>query len=318
MDRLFGSESTTEEIYDSLVADLVPFAWEGGIATLFAYGQTGSGKTYTISRIQQLVAEAVMEGNFQGEREVYLTIIDIAGKATFDLLKERTPIALLDDASGVTHMRGADEHRIHTKEDMKELMERATSFRRTESTFKNDTSSRSHAICRIRISDSATSSEGLLYLIDLAGSESARDMANHGADRLRETQQINMSLSVLKDCIRGKAQTDVLKSSAEQRPGQKLPYIPVRQSALTKVLKHVFDPVGTQACKTVVIACVNPSLADVPPTRNTMRFAEMLRVLVPDPTENSDPRAPTNWTNAQLKEWIKENVSSLICYALNT
>ncbi|TVY21755.1 Diatom spindle kinesin-1 [Lachnellula arida] len=308
VDQLFNSESTTKEIYENLVVDLVHFAWNGGIGTLFAYGQTGSGKTFTVSRLEQLVAETLMDGSLAGEGEVYMTIIDLAGNAAFDLLNERTPISLLEDSFGVTQMVGAEEYKVHDKQRMRDLIEHATSFRKTASTLKNDASSRSHAICRIRISHPATNSDGLLYLIDLAGSEAARDVAVHGADRMRETREINTSLSVLKDCVRGKAQSDILTSSGRRKPGQKIPYIPFRQSALTKVLKHAFDPASARACKTVVIACVNPSLADVVSSKNTLRFAEMLRVLVPA-TEKTDldPKAPMNWTNAQLKEWIREN-----------
>ncbi|TVY27134.1 Kinesin-like protein [Lachnellula hyalina] len=100
VDRLFNSDSTTEEIYEDLVADLVPFAWDGGIGTLFAYGQTGSGKTFTVSRLEQLVTETLMNGSLKGEREVYMTIIDLAGNAAFDLLNERAPISLLEDSFG--------------------------------------------------------------------------------------------------------------------------------------------------------------------------------------------------------------------------
>ncbi|CAG8978808.1 hypothetical protein HYALB_00012208 [Hymenoscyphus albidus] len=163
VDYLFDSGSTTEVIYDNLVADLVPFSWNGGIGTLFAYGQTGSGKTFTVSRIEKLVAETLMDGNLEGEREIYMTIIDLAGNSAFDLLNERTPISLLEDSFGVTQMVGADEYQVYDREDMKELVERATAFRRTAPTLKNDASSRSHAICRIRIYDPATNSDGLLY-----------------------------------------------------------------------------------------------------------------------------------------------------------
>jgi kinesin family protein 2/24 len=258
--------------------------------------------------MEQLVAETLMDRSLAGEREVYITIIDLAGNSAFDLLQERTPISLLEDSFGVTQMVGTDECRVNDKEEIGRLIEHATSFRRTAPTLKNDASSRSHAICRIRIRDPATNSDGLLYMIDLAGSEGARDVAMHEADRMRETREINISLSVLKDCIRGKAHADALAN--RRKPGLKAPHIPFRQSALTRVLKHVFDPASTRACKTVVIACVNPSLADVGPSKNTLRFAEMLRVLVPgtDKTKQN-PMAPMNWTNAQLREWIKENVS---------
>lgn len=303
-------ESSTEEIYEELVVDLVPYAWNGGVGTLFAYGQTGSGKTFTVSRVEELIAETIMNGNLEGEREVYMTIIDLAGNAAFDLLNEREPISLREDSLGATHMVGSQEAQVFNVDDMRAVVERATSFRRTAPTLKNPASSRSHAICRIRIRNMANDSDGLLYLVDLAGSEAARDVAVHGPDRMRETKQINISLSVLKDCIRAKAQADTATTLNREMLGQKVPHIPFRQSALTRVLKHVFDPASTRACRTIVIACVNPSLADVGPTKNTLRFAELLRVLVPVTDESDTERkSAMHWTNTQLKEWIKENVS---------
>jgi kinesin family protein 2/24 len=270
--------------------DLIPFAWDGGIGTLFAYGQTGSGKTFTTSRLQQLVCETLLEGDLVGSREVYITIIDLAGNSAFDLLNSRAPIAIQEDSLGVTQLTGVHELLVEGRDEMISLIDRATSFRRTAPTAQNDASSRSHGICRIRISNPLTNSHGLLYLVDLAGSEAARDIAVHGADRMRETREINTSLSVLKDCIRGKMKADALKFLAGAKSKQKKPpHIPFRQSALTKILKHVFDPNGKRACKTVVIACVNPSLADVGPSKNTLRYAEMLRVVVPLPNNVSAP-----------------------------
>ena len=310
MDRLFDKQSTTEDIYQHVASGLAPFAWNGGVGTLFAYGQTGSGKTYTVSQIEKLVAHSLMEGGLEGQRELYMTIVDLAGNSAFDLLNAREPISVLEDADGVTQLSGAKEHSIKHQDEMLDLIERAASFRRTASTFKNDASSRSHGICRIRIANPATDSDGFLYLVDLAGSEAARDVAVHGADRMRETREINISLSVLKDCIRGKVESDALQSAGSKAKTAKMPRIPFRQSTLTKVLKHVFDPASSSACKTVVIACVNPSLADVGPSKNTLRYAEMLRVQTPSPASSApgsrDPsRAPKRhdaaWA-AQMKK----------------
>lgn len=214
-------------------------------------------------------------------------------------------------------MAGAQEHEAKSTNDVLGLIETATSFRRTQSTEKNDVSSRSHAICRVRIQRTSHSvgEDGILYLIDLAGSEAARDIASHGAERMKETREINASLSVLKDCIRGKVEADALAAVAltatkAGRTKMKKPHVPFRQSALTKVLKHVFDPAGTRSCKTVVIACVNPSIVDIGASRNTLRYAEMLRVLVPKARPvayKSD--VPMTWPNERLKDWIDNNVS---------
>lgn len=147
----------------------------------------------------------------------------------------------------------------------------------------------------------------MLYMVDLAGSEAARDRAQHDPERMRESRHINTSLSVLKDCIRGRAEADMAVASGSK----KKPYVPFRQSSLTKVLKHVFDPSGTRSCRTVVIACVNPSLLDLVASRNTLRYAEMLRVLMPkNTTVKYDPASPATWSNQQIQAWVTENVST--------
>ncbi|KAK5654518.1 hypothetical protein OQA88_7147 [Cercophora sp. LCS_1] len=312
VDKLFDAQATTEEMYQGSLLHLVPFAWNGGIATLFAYGQTGSGKTFTISRLEELVVKSLMEGDhLNDEREIYLTIIELAGNSAFDLLNSRAPIPIREDVSGVTQLVGATEYRVQGEEDALSKIKEASAFRKTASTLKNDASSRSHAICRIRIKDPSTEADdGLLYLIDLAGSEFARDVAVHGADRMRETKEINLSLSVLKDCIRGMAEADALT----RLPGpksKKAVRIPFRGSALTKVLKHAFDPSSSRPRKMVVVACANPSLADVGATKNTLRYAEMLRVTGQQMGEvEYDPGSPGTWDNAQLREWIVQNSGS--------
>ncbi|TIC96993.1 Kinesin-like protein KIN-13B [Colletotrichum higginsianum] len=310
IDRAYGPEDTSEHIYQDLVQPLVPWAWGGGVSTLFAYGQTGSGKTFTVSAIEKLVAQSLMSGDLDGERKVYACIIELAGKSSFDLLNNRKPISILEDSFGVTQLAGAMEFEVTEAAVLLDLIERAASFRRTASTMKNDESSRSHAICRIRIENPSmpTADDGLLYLIDLAGSEAARDVANHTADRMKEAREINTSLSVLKDCIRGRAMVDAASLTGKpQRPT----HIPFRQSSLTKILKHVFDPVGQRSCKTVVVACVNPSLPDAGAGKNTLKYAEMLRVLLPKTKPQAyDPEIPSTWSNGQLQSWINNNSGS--------
>jgi len=302
VDNTFGVGTATEQIYGNCVAELVDFASSGGVTTLFVYGQTGSGKTFTVSELQQLVAKTLLGAN--SGTEVYMTTIDLVGNSAFDLLNGRTSVRLLDDFAGVTQMVGATEHRVNRLEEMEELIEQAGSYRRTAATLKNDASSRSHAICRIRIKNPVNPSEGLLYMVDLAGSESARDVAEHGKVRMRETREINVSLSILNDCIRSKAKADEIASSSTR---QKPPRIPIRQSYLTRVLKHVFDPDSSRECRTVVIACINPSLADVAVSRNTLRYAELLRN--PIPVTDFNPERLVNWSNERVQQWIRENVS---------
>lgn len=228
-----------------------------------------------------------------------------------DLLNKRGPVSIREDAFGVIQLSGALEHRVSTTSEMLSYIETATALRRTEATDKNDASSRSHAICRIRIQQKPDApdddADGMLYLVDLAGSEAARDTTNHDAQRMRETREINASLSVLKDCIRGKAEADTAAADASSK---RKPHVPFRQTPLTKILKHVFDPAALRNCKTVVIACVNPCILDSIPSRNTLRYAETLRVIVPKVVEiKYDAKVPRTWDNKQLRSWIRSNVS---------
>ena len=104
--------------------------------------------------------------------------------------------------------------------------------------------------------------DGILMLIDLAGSERAADAREHSAERIAETKglllsflffpllffflllllllsntnrssaEINTSLMVLKDCIRARA-----TASAQQ---EKFVHVPYRSSKLTVLLKDAF------------------------------------------------------------------------------
>lgn len=312
---MYSCYDTTEKVYDDLVRPLVPWAWSGGVSTVFAYGQTGSGKTYTISGLERLIANDLFTAASTGPRNIFVSIVELAGNSASDLLSSRRPVSILEDSFGTTHLAGASEYNTVDRDSLLNLISCAASLRQTASTQKNDTSSRSHSICKIRLANPALpeAEDGLLFVVDLAGSEAARDVSEHSSDRMREAREINTSLSILKDCIRGSAKLGGFGGSAKAAPGRK-GYIPFRQTALTKLLKHVFDPAAGRSCKTTVIACLNPCFPDVGATKNTLRYAEMLRVVVPQVSSlKYDPATPTTWSNQQLRDWIMENVSSSCC-----
>ncbi|OQE43574.1 hypothetical protein PENCOP_c003G04324 [Penicillium coprophilum] len=173
---------------------------------------------------------------------------------------------------GDTQLVGAQELVINSKPELLQLIEKATSFRQTAGTEKNDGSSSSHAICRIRAVNISpgVSEDGILYLIDLAGSQAARDLANHSADRMKETRDINISLSILKDCIRA-----------------------------------CLDPSGTRNSKNAVLACFNPSFLDTAASKNTLRYAHMLcsTEIKYQPAEHN-PAIPKTWSNKFVRSYI--------------
>jgi len=99
---------------------------------------------------------------------------------------------------------------------VRQLLVAAQSRRSVAATLMNERSSRSHSVFTLRITgvneSSGESCEGCLNLVDLAGSErinvsfgekfgTGANGAGSDKERLRETQNINRSLSALGDVI---------------------------------------------------------------------------------------------------------------------
>ena len=76
----------------------------------------------------------------------------------------------------------------HSADELLCFIRLACALRATEATGVHNQSSRSHAVCRIFI-DRGGEKEGMLQLIDLAGSEHRIDSAEHDAARRKEGAQ---------------------------------------------------------------------------------------------------------------------------------
>lgn len=227
-----------------------------------------------------------------------------------DLLNDRNPITVKEDVFGTMQLGGVFEKNPRTSDEFLELIDIAKALRSTASTTKNDQSSRSHSICRIRIVDteSEIADEGSIMLVDLAGSEASSDTSQHSKERMVETREINKSLNVLKDCITKRAQWSLSKAEATQ----KHVHIPFRNSKLTQVMKSAFDVNNTRTCKTIVIACIAPSILDVAQSKNTLRYAETLKVPIPKAKPMPfHEQIPITWSNKDFHNWVLKSVSFL-------
>merc|ERR1712100_724705 len=118
---------------------------------------------------------------------------------------------------------------IDSPSDLLTLLEEAQARRTTRATQANDTSSRSHAVYRIRLYTEATQANdtAVLTLVDCAGSERNADSTHHDAQSLKDAAEINSTIFALKECFR------VMRSSKAQQP-------PYRSSLLTRVLSDSF------------------------------------------------------------------------------
>jgi kinesin family member 2/24 len=81
VDKVFGPDQTTENIYEDIVQPLVPWVCKGNVGTLFAYGQTGSGKTFTVSGLERLIATSLFDSSLNENPEIHVCIFELAGNS---------------------------------------------------------------------------------------------------------------------------------------------------------------------------------------------------------------------------------------------
>lgn len=156
------------------------------------------------------------------------------------------------------------------------MIVRGNENRTMSPTEANATSSRSHAVLQINVSQKDRNADinephtmATLSIIDLAGSERASATKNRG-ERLTEGANINKSLLALGSCIN--ALCDPRKKN----------HVPYRNSKLTRLLK--FSLGGN--CKTVMIVCVSPSSVHFDETQNTLRYANRAKNIQTKVTRN--------------------------------
>lgn len=174
---------------------------------------------------------------YSSEREykVKLWYLEIYNENIRDLLTSSLEyLDLREDPTKGISITNISELIVTSCEDIMQLLKKGNKNRTQEATNANETSSRSHAILQVQVEhkDKITGLEveikiGKLSLIDLAGSERASATQNRGI-RLIEGANINRSLLTLGNCINALCEAN--------EKGTK-PYIPYRDSKLTRLLK---------------------------------------------------------------------------------
>ncbi len=167
--------------------------------------------------------------------DVALSYYEIYNDKVYDLLEppeKRTPAGLpLREKDNRTHVVGLSEQRCADVRDFERLYVAANQNRVTAATKLNAHSSRSHAILRVKVTQTTRAADGsgavvavresTASAIDLAGSEDNRRTDN-GRERLVESAAINKSLFVLSQCV-----------DAIARGEKRIPY---RESKMTRIL----------------------------------------------------------------------------------
>ncbi|XP_043461021.1 kinesin-like protein KIF18A [Leptopilina heterotoma] len=267
-DRVFGIESTNEDIFQGSTKDLILNLLDGYNCSVFAYGATGAGKTHTMlgkdrdpGITYRTMAELFNQINLQKEQrdfELGVTYLEVYNENVQDLLHKSGPLHLREDGRCGIIVAGLKIITIHSPDELLSLLARGNKNRTQHPTDANEESSRSHAVFQVYVNITSKLDGQVkqvkLSMIDLAGSERASATGGKGA-RFKEGANINKSLLALGNCINNLA--DGIK------------HIPYRESKLTRLLK---DSLGGN-CQTVMIANVSPSSMSYEDTCNTLRYA---------------------------------------------
>lgn len=173
------------------------------------------------------------------------------------------------DTANEVFVSGLSEFRVQTSDDILRILAVGTSNRATRSTDFNLTSSRSHAILQLTFSIESHMRSGQtlitkskLNLVDLAGSEKIPYYMSetNSQKHVKELTSINKSLSCLGNVI--SALTSTNRS-----------HIPFRDSKLTRLLQ---DSLSGNT-RTILIACVAPTVLHTSESLSTLQFADRAR-----------------------------------------
>jgi kinesin family member C1 len=279
-DRVFMPGTQNDEIFGE-ISQLVQSALDGYNVCIFCYGQTGSGKTYTMSSEDGMIPKAThmiydtitklkeksweytMEGSFVEVYNEDLNDLLTPNDRTSDGKTKKLEIRH-DEARKQTNIINCKTVPLNSASSVEKMLQEAQKNRSVAATKANERSSRSHSIFILKLvgENSATGErcEGTLNLVDLAGSERLKHSQAEG-DRMKETQNINKSLSCLGDVI--------------EALGKGSGHVPYRNSKLTHLLQY---SLGGNS-KTLMFVMVSPLETHLKETLTSLRFATKVRTI---------------------------------------
>merc|ERR1719492_397909 len=154
----------------------------------------------------------------------------------------------------------------------------------------NRVSSRSHAVFQMRVTrhphgkPHTERTRARLCVVDLAGSERVKKSGVQGK-HFKEAMSINRSLLALGNVVNALA--------------AKKAHVPFRNSKLTRVLD---GSIGGN-CRTALLVCVSPDVAQTLETISSLEFAARAMCVEVDPKVNSDERC----TSANLRHRAEQD-----------
>ncbi|KAL4588880.1 hypothetical protein LXL04_001778 [Taraxacum kok-saghyz] len=277
-DSVFTPEANQVDVFED-TSSFATSVLDGYNVCIFAYGQTGTGKTFTMEgtdgdrgvnfRTLQELFRVINERRNQIRYEISVSVLEVYNEQIRDLLLPSSQpgvaakrLEIRQVGEGLHHVPGLVEAQVSNMGEVWEVLKTGSNSRAVGSTNSNEHSSRSHCIhCVMVKGENLVNGEitrSKLWLVDLAGSERVAKTEVQG-ERLKETQNINRSLSALGDVISALA--------------TKSPHIPFRNSKLTHLLQ---DSLGGDS-KTLMFVQISPNENDLSESLCSLNFASRVR-----------------------------------------
>lgn len=314
-DRKHSHYAGQENLYVDLGVPLLDNAFQGYNNCIFAYGQTGSGKSYSMMGygedagiIPMICKEMFQRINALQQQDKNLTCtvevsyLEIYNERVRDLLNPATKgnLKVREHPSTGPYVEDLAKLVVQSFQEIENLMDEGNKARTVAATNMNETSSRSHAVFTLTVSQKRHDTEttmdtekvSRISLVDLAGSERATSTGATGA-RLKEGAEINRSLSTLGRVIAALADVSVGKKKNASM-------VPYRDSVLTWLLK---DSLGGNSM-TAMIAAISPADINYEETLGTLRYADSAKRIKNHAVVNEDP-------NARMIRELKEELAQL-------
>ncbi|VFQ58674.1 unnamed protein product [Cuscuta campestris] len=321
-DKVFNSNSTQEDVFQSVGIPFVKDALAGYNTSLLAYGQTGSGKTYTlfgppsamvespsINGLQGLVPRIfqMLFSNIQSEHEssdskqisyqCRCSFLEIYNERIGDLLDPmQRDLKIKDDAKNGFYVENLTEEYVSTYEDVTQILIKGLSSRKVGSTGVNSKSSRSHVVftCIIESWGKENSSKcfgssktSRITLVDLAGFErNLREDA--GKQYVTEGKFLKKSTSQLGRLV------NILTEENSTRVAEAVPY---SCSGLTHLLR---ESLGGNA-KLSVICTISQEDKHMSDTISTLRFGKKVKLMKNEPIINEITEDDVNGLSDQIR-----------------
>jgi hypothetical protein len=296
LDAVLDGNSTQQQVYckSGAYQAVTQDIFKGFNCTILAYGQTGAGKTFTmgtaagsstVNEMDGIIPRACndlfdqIQARCDGHAQVELSYLEIYNEEIRDLMHNESEdghveLKIRETLNGEVYVSGLSSRPVASPEEIGKYMDEASKRRVVASTKMNAVSSRSHAICVLRIQgvlEDSTKFSAKLTLVDLAGSERIKKTQASGK-RAAEGININKGLFVL---------GQVVSALSETRPKYKRKP-PYRDSKLTRLLQ---DSLGGNS-RTIMVACVSPADFNLDETVNTLRYATSARNIKNTATRN--------------------------------